>query len=624
MAKFTGHSSEIRELVQEELERLAHDQLLRHAFEKAAIGMAIVSLQGKFLKVNEALCTLTGYLGDELRGQLLRDLTYPDDIDVRDQLLGQALDGARESFQLEGRYVRKDSTIVWGMAGFSLVRHDSGTPLYFVFHIQDITDRKLHEQHLEESGLRYQSLLKHNPDMICTLDENGTLVQVNPAAVRTTGYSKEELIGHSALPFIAVEDWKTAWSLFGRAKQGKIGSAELTFMHKNGRPIVLEVSFVPMIIHKYVNGIYLLAKDITKRKISDATIEKLNVKNQLILDAVSDGIFGIDQHHGTIFWNEAAERITGYSYEDMTGKNAYEILTRTQGDKEAAEKGQSPSLLSMHEGVYYHNASEVFYTKNGDLFPVEYMTSPMYDHGRMIGVVITFKDITERLKTEELLRKSEKLSVVGQIAAGVAHEIRNPLTSLKGFIQFLQAGAPNKEEYFQIMLSELSRIELIITEMLVLAKPQMQNFQPKSVEAILHNVVTLLESQANLSDVQFVMSIEPDLPNIWCEENQLKQTFINLIKNAMEAMPEGGHIDIKVSSDRGEWLKITVKDHGCGIPQEVLARLGEPFYTTKEKGTGLGFMISYKIIEDHRGHMMVESKVGEGTVISVSLPVTMD
>ncbi|WP_187274247.1 ATP-binding protein [Paenibacillus sp. N3.4] len=137
---------------------------------------------------------------------------------------------------------------------------------------------------------------------------------------------------------------------------------------------------------------------------------------------------------------------------------------------------------------------------------------------------------------------------------------------------------------------------------------------------MIRSILTLLETQAMLSNIQFVVNAENNLPHVSCEENQLKQAFINLIKNAIEAMPDGGQIDIDLRSEGADSVRIVFKDRGQGIENDVLARLGEPFYTTKEKGTGLGIMITYKIIEDHRGHLVVESKVGEGTVVSVTLP----
>jgi two-component system, sporulation sensor kinase C len=217
-------------------------------------------------------------------------------------------------------------------------------------------------------------------------------------------------------------------------------------------------------------------------------------------------------------------------------------------------------------------------------------------------------------------QEQEKLSMAGILAAGIAHEIRNPLTSLKGFLQ-LTAAKP-KPEYTAIMLSEVDRINEIVTELLELAKPKETAFEERDLSALLEQTVTLLEAQANLSNVTLAM--EPgarELPPIivTCEENKLKQVFINLIKNAIEASAGGGAIRIAVLvSD--EQAVVEVADTGSGLPEEQLEQLGQPFYTTKEQGNGLGLMVCRRIVQDHGGTIAFRSEAGEGTVVAVRLP----
>jgi PAS domain S-box-containing protein len=622
MADFKRSPQTPKQMTPTEQALLTSEELFRHAFDFAAVGMAFASPDGRLLKVNEALCHILGFKEEELINLHLQEITYPDDYKEEVKLARQTLEGKGRNFQFEKRCIHKNGSLVWVLFSSSLVRDADDNPNYFVMQMQDITDRKLAEKKLLESKLKYQSLIKHNPDIICMLDETGILMSSNPATVQITGYSFEELAGKSFLPFIDVMDWKKTWELFTKAKYGEIRSAEIQMLHKKGYLIELEISYVPIITNNELTGIYLIAKDISERKQNEVTIERLHNKNKMILSAVSEGIFGIDDELGTIFWNAAAEKITGYSYKEIMGKNVYDILRPSNSEGTPYKKGESPISSSLLEGVYFHVANEEFHKKTGEAFPVEYMTNPIYEEGKIIGAVVTFKDITERRRTEEHLLKSEKLSIVGQIAAGVAHEIRNPLTTLKGFTQLMQSGVPNKQEYYDIMLSELNRIELIITEMLVLAKPHMNRFQPRDFSMILNHVVALLEAEANLNDIQFVLIIEQNLPMILCEENQLKQMLIHLLKNAMEAMSENGQINIRLQAEGSEHISMTIKDQGCGMPPEVLERLGEPFFTTKDKGTGLGVTISYKIIEDHKGSMQIESRVGEGTVVHIVLPVT--
>lgn len=243
-------------------------------------------------------------------------------------------------------------------------------------------------------------------------------------------------------------------------------------------------------------------------------------------------------------------------------------------------------------------------------------------YGGKEAILSIGKDITERkTQIENLLQKSEKLALVGQMAAGIAHEIRNPLTSIKGFVQLFQSKYKEDTEYFDIVLSELERINLIIGEFLVLAKPTKIIFKEKDLKTLLRDVVMLINTQAILNNVQIYMEREPNLPMIACEENQLKQVFINILKNAIEAMPDGGMVHVKAKEIKDNKISICFTDQGMGIPEDRIPTLGEPFYTTKEKGTGLGLMTSYKIIEHHNGEFNISSKVNEGTTVEIILPV---
>src|SRR5690606_5088484 len=235
------------------------------------------------------------------------------------------------------------------------------------------------------------------------------------------------------------------------------------------------------------------------------------------------------------------------------------------------------------------------------------------------AVQVIIRDISDRIKAEELMIKSEKLSIAGQLAAGIAHEIRNPLTAIKGFLQLFNDDFDGKQNYFDIIFSELNRIELILSELLLLAKPSEIKFKNKDIRTILRDVVTLLETQAILQNIQINIEFQNEESIITCDENQIKQVFINLIKNSIDAMENGGNIYIR-SIVTQEFIYLLFIDEGCGIPKSILDRIGEPFYTTKEKGTGLGLMVSYNIIENHNGEIKVDSKENEGTTFEIMLP----
>ncbi|WP_142274159.1 ATP-binding protein, partial [Bacillus mycoides] len=203
---------------------------------------------------------------------------------------------------------------------------------------------------------------------------------------------------------------------------------------------------------------------------------------------------------------------------------------------------------------------------------------------------------------------------------GVAHEVRNPLTVIKGFIQLFQINKEDQEKYFDLMLSEIERIEAILQEFLSIAKTDEINTEKKNIYQIFKNVVSLINTKAIMTNIQVELFTDSKEIIIECSENQLKQVFINILQNSIEAMLNGGGISIHIKEIHKNGVVISVIDEGIGIPEERIKRLGEPFYSTKEKGTGIGLMLSYKIIESHQGTISIMSEVGVGTTVTMYLP----
>ncbi|MGZ4122118.1 MAG: ATP-binding protein, partial [Tumebacillaceae bacterium] len=329
-------------------------------------------------------------------------------------------------------------------------------------------------------------------------------------------------------------------------------------------------------------------------------------------------IFSFDLHGKCLSANPAAEKMLGYSWQELRDKTVISMMVEAEIEK------SMPYFTGMKGS--WENFIVSFLHKDGHTIELGMKNVPIVVNEQIVGVYCIARDITESKKTEAILRKSDKLAVVGRLAAGVAHEIRNPLTAIKGFVQFIKSSENPKPEYFDIMLSELDRIEFIVNEFLVLAKPQAMNYQLKDLNVLLQNIIALIDTQAIMNNVQILMMIssEKELPLIECEENQLKQVFINILKNALEAMPDGGNVYVSVKRTADDKVHVQFVDEGCGIPPERVAKLGEPFYTTKEKGTGLGLMVSYKIINEHQGQINVTSELNIGTTVDVVLPIRLE
>jgi two-component system, sporulation sensor kinase E len=360
---------------------------------------------------------------------------------------------------------------------------------------------------------------------------------------------------------------------------------------------------------------YAMIQAIYERNRAERRLEESEQRYKSLYENNPDAICTFDLNGHFISVNPATERITGYPADELLNQSIMQVI-QTSDDmnnwKEHFRKSLQGETQSYEISLIH---------KNGYPVILEVINVPIIINEEIAGVYTISKDITEEKRAEELLIKSEKLSIVGQLAAGVAHEIRNPLTSLKGFVQLLSGRITQYDHFFDIMLSELDRINFIVSEFLVIAKPQVVHFQPKNPGEILLQTIALLNSQALMNNVEIAYKLSNDLPLIRCDENQIKQVFINVLNNSIDAMPDGGAIIVKSEiKDNGD-LTLTFIDHGVGISEDRIPRLGEPFYTTKEKGTGLGLMVSYKIIENHQGSMSIRSKLDQGTTVEITLPV---
>jgi len=230
--------------------------------------------------------------------------------------------------------------------------------------------------------------------------------------------------------------------------------------------------------------------------------------------------------------------------------------------------------------------------------------------------------IMELRERDKKLEEADKLSLVGELASSVAHEIRNPLTSLMGFTKIISENTEvqSNKEYLKIMMSELNRINFIVSEFMVLSKPHLLNFITCDLTTITKSVVTLLNTQAIIKKIEIITVIEGKSLLLKCEENQIKQVLVNLIKNSIEAMPNGGRIYVKLERKSSN-IVISIIDEGEGICNENIHLVGKPFYTTKPEGTGLGIMVSERIIQNHNGKLEIKSVPGKGTRVIVSLPI---
>lgn len=282
-----------------------------------------------------------------------------------------------------------------------------------------------------------------------------------------------------------------------------------------------------------------------------------------------------------------------------------------------------PSVVSEVKEHYNHSDTQFklnLFSFPDDVLKRDRMTgfiSPIFLE-QNVYYICQLTDVTHIGELKEMLVETEKMLLANQLTASLVHEIRNPLTSLKGFLQLVQSGIEQREEYYQVIIAEIEKLEKITAELLQMSRPKKREKTIHHVHHLVEDVMFLIQSQMNMRQIVFDMTLEKNL-TIECHASQIKQVLINIIKNGAEAMGNEGVIQIEAVEEK-HYAVIHVRDEGKGISNEAVAELKNPFYTTKSDGTGLGLVVTEHILEAHHGHLKVYSEKNKGTVFSIWIP----
>lgn len=345
---------------------------------------------------------------------------------------------------------------------------------------------------------------------------------------------------------------------------------------------------------------------------------RLNILNQVMVNSTKNGIIMTDTSGLITEFNPSSESITGVIKENAIGQPV-EVL-----------KEISPYIRHvLTKNTIFENV-EVTFKLNNVKRTCLFDGQPIHDdNSQLIGAYGKFRDITDRIELEKQLIDTEKLSVIGKLGAGLAHEIKNPLTSITGFIKLLKGNESKeiKERYINIVTKELERINQLVSQFVMMAKPSMQEKRECNILELMNEMICLMTNQGILHNVRIELSdVKENNWTVLINEAQIKQVIMNILQNAIEAMAQGGHIYVKLTKfnrSSKQYIQINIIDEGEGMTEDQVSKIFNPFYSSKEKGLGLGLSICKRIIESHhKGTIEVDSILGSGTTFRINLPTS--
>ncbi|MDP4084024.1 MAG: ATP-binding protein [Bacillota bacterium] len=444
---------------------------------------------------------------------------------------------------------------------------------------------------------------------------------VNPAYIKG---AKWELLNYKNKPLVELFSPEETAKIIQNYKNAIYRKQALSYEEKatiDKEIHTFETTIIPLFLGEEQASRYILGvtRDISERKKYENAL--IDAKNELkkVLQHQQGLILKAEKHGNDFFYSFCDGQLVNWLYvttEEIIGCRPQDLF---------------PESIASTINKHYHHCWE---TKEKVIFETfdplsannHYMlavVSPIIENEVTTSLIIYAIDISERKKAEESLMKAEKLALIGELAAGIGHELRNPLTSIRGFIKLMkQNKAMIKDEFLDVIDNELESLNRIAGELMILAKPQAVDYKKIDMIPLLNEVTFLLESEVFRRGMKLSKVYKCKQAFICGDKQQLKQVMINLIKNAIEATEckVDGKIIVECRIEESEII-IEIIDNGYGIPKELIEKIGEPFYTTKEKGTGLGLMVSYRIIKNHEGTIICDSEEGKGTSFVMSFPI---
>jgi PAS domain S-box-containing protein len=572
---------------------------------------------GRLLYANDVACSCHGYSREEFMKLNLDDLLTPESRAGCEERRKRVQEKGQDIYFVD--HLHKNGSVI-PFEVHSRVIEYAGEKIIFGI------DRDISERQKSESELRLRAqLLDGATDSIILFDFAGSVLYANAAAAELRGYSREELSAMKVRDFIPPHLLEGFEQRNNKLLDEGKNIYETAALHKTGIEIPIEINS-RVIEAGGKKVIFSIARDLRERKNVES---ELQLKAEII-DNVNDAVNLIDFAGNIVFVNAEACRMLGYTFAELTSMNMSQIDT-----PEYAKGG--PSRRNTAAEQNYHSFESVHIRKDGSTIPVEANIRVIDTGGRklILGVV---RNITERKKTEEQRRELEqkahvagRLATVGEMAAGIAHEINNPLTGVIGYAQLLMQRGELPEDVMKdlnTIYEGSQRVANIIKRMLSFARQTRPVRNYAFINDIIQNTLELRSYHLKTNNINIHLKLDPSLPVTIADTGQLQQVLLNLIINAEMAIKQArvkGVITIKTAKEN-EIIKITVADDGPGISRENLNRVFDPFFTTKEvgQGTGLGLSVCHGIITEHNGRIYAESKPGHGATFTIELPIVTE
>ncbi|PNV87047.1 MAG: hypothetical protein C0610_03545 [Desulfobacteraceae bacterium] len=615
LAKALEIEEERREL-QEALIR--SEDKYRSLVEGDLYPISIIDNQGVIRYCNNVMATMFNYpQPSSLLGRDFIELLHPGDRQTFADLT-RNLDKERSAPSeqtLEFRGLASDDSTMDIRATMGLISYD-GRPAFQAI-LEDVTQRKQTEQALKDSEERYRTLVEGANDAVFLETFDGHIVDINTKACEMLGYTRSELLHLIMADLVHQDDGQLEKE---EKKEGEPSQhREEIMIRKDGNqmPVEVNTSILRLKGEKYLMSV---VRDITQRKekeLRQKHLEQAIIESKKRLMAVFDGIMSplaiTDLDHNIIMVNKATASLFGDKIPRLLGRKCYEAFR-----KESEPCPNCPVSETIRTSKPSHRLSTNPIVNR----TLEEYTYPIFDASGNLSLIINYGiDVTDKIKMERQLVQADKMASLGTLAAGIAHEIRNPMATVNLNTQILLRDLDVGEEHQVYMLDiqkEVKKIERIISEILEFSKPRPAHLVENNINEVVLSVHELTRVQLRRDDLRVHFNLADHLPAVLIDPAQISQVVINLVINAMQAMPDGGDLTVTTQTDSTtRRVELLVGDTGLGIPNENLSKIFDPFFTNKPEGTGLGLSIARQILDKNQAAIRVSSKEGQGTVFRI-------